>query len=126
MRRQVLIVTALVIAINAAAANLVAHQSPQRVASNPNVVLIIMDDMGYGEIGSYGVSDARTPNLDRLAREGVRLTESYANGANCTPTRVTLISGRYQQRVGLEWALNSTEQDRGLPVSGGSLRRWLK
>ncbi|HEX2455261.1 MAG TPA: sulfatase-like hydrolase/transferase [Vicinamibacterales bacterium] len=83
MRRQVLIVTALVIAINAAAANLVAHQSPQRVASNPNVVLIIMDDMGYGDIGSYGVSDARTPNLDRLAREGVRLTESYANGANC-------------------------------------------
>ena len=85
-----------------------------------------MDDMGYGDIGSYGVTDARTPNLDRLAREGVRLTDAYANGAVCTPTRAALISGRYQQRVGLEWALTAADQERGLPVTGTSLPALLK
>ena len=72
----------------------------------PNVVLVMMDDLGYGDIGSYGGPDAKTPNLDRLARDGVRLTDAYANGAVCTPTRAALISGRYQQRVGLEWVLD--------------------
>src|SRR5437588_6857603 len=71
-------------------------------ADKPNVVLVLMDDMGYGDIGSYGVKDAHTPNLDRLAREGVRLTDAYANGANCSRTRTGLITGQYQQRWGVE------------------------
>src|SRR5690606_32313233 len=58
--------------------------------------------------------------------EGVRLTEAYANGPNCTPTRAALISGRYQQRVGIEWPFNSSEEDRGLPVTGKSLPALLK
>src|SRR5438876_12422434 len=62
-------------------------QSVAPVGTRPNVVLILMDDMGYGDIGSYGVTDARTPNLDRLAREGIRLTDAYANASNCSPTR---------------------------------------
>jgi arylsulfatase A-like enzyme len=96
-------------------------------ASKPNVVLVIMDDMGYGDLGSYGVSDAKTPNLDRLAREGVRLTDAYANGPVCSPTRAALISGRYQQRVGIEWALSSaTDQGKSLPVTGTSLPALLK
>src|SRR2546428_6449050 len=99
----------------------VVGQRAKQPGRKPNVVFIIMDDLGYGDIGSYGVTDARTPHLDRLAREGVRLTDAYANGANCTPTRAALISGRYQQRVGLEWPLNSSEQNRGLPVTGRSL-----
>lgn len=110
----------------AASANTLAQRSPQTANRKPNVVLIITDDLGYGDIGSYGARDARTPNLDRLAREGVRLTESYSNGANCTPTRAALISGRYQQRVGLEWPLGSEEQDRGLPVNGRSLPALLR
>jgi arylsulfatase A-like enzyme len=91
-------------------------------------VLIMMDDMGYGDIGSCGVLDARTPNLDRLARDGVRLTDAYANGAVCTPTRTALISGRYQQRVGLEWAIGATpgDQERGLPATGTSLPALLQ
>src|SRR2546428_827017 len=99
----------------------VAAQANVRANSRPGVVLILMDDLGYGDIGSYGVKDARTPHLDRLAREGVRLTDAYANAANCSPTRAALISGRYQQRVGIEWPLNSSEQDRGRPVTGTSL-----
>lgn len=121
MWRPVLVLTALMIGLSAQAVS-----GPQVSANKPNVVLIIMDDLGYGDIGSYGVTDARTPNLDRLAREGMRLTDSYANGANCTPTRAALITGRYQQRVGLEWPLNSTEQDRGLPVTGTSLPALLE
>ena len=100
-------------------------ENPQP-AERPNVVLVLMDDLGYADIGSYGVRDARTPNLDRLAREGVRLTDAYSNGPNCTPTRAAFITGRYQQRVGLEWPLGSNEQDRGLEVTGASLPALLK
>ena len=70
-------------------------------SQRPNVVLIITDDVGYGDFGSYGAPDIKTPNIDRLARDGVRLTDFYANGATCTPTRTGLISGRYQQRFGI-------------------------
>ena len=105
-----------------------AAQADTRAQVKPNVVLILMDDMGYGDIGSYGVKDARTPNLDRLAREGVRLTDAYANGANCSPTRAGLISGQYQQRYGIEWPLGSVPTDSalGLPVTGASLPALLK
>ncbi len=126
MWRRILILIAFAIGLSASAA-ILAQRSPQSVVTKPNVVLIIMDDLGYGDLGSYGARDARTPNLDRLARDGVRLTDAYANAANCTPTRAALISGRYQQRVGLEWPLeSSTEQDRGLPVTGRSLSALLK
>jgi arylsulfatase A-like enzyme len=94
----------------------------------PNVVLIRVDDLGYGALGSYGSPDARTPNIDRLAREGVRLTDAYANGAVCTPTRAAFISGRYQQRAGLEWVLTGSPADRelGLPAAATSLPALLK
>jgi hypothetical protein len=62
-------------------------QSPDR----PNVVLIITDDVGYGDIGSYGAPDVRTPNIDSLARDGTRLTDFYV-APSCTPTRAALIS----------------------------------
>src|SRR5215813_6403468 len=76
----------------------------QPASSRPNVVLIITDDVGYGDFGAYGARDVKTPNIDRLAREGVRLTDFYA-APQCTPTRAALITGRYQQRVKLERAL---------------------
>jgi arylsulfatase A len=103
-------------------------QSAARVTGRPNVVLVLMDDLGYGDIGSYGVKDAKTPNLDRLAREGIRLTDAYANGANCSPTRAGLISGQYQQRYGIEWPLGADPGDtaRGLPVTGATLPALLK
>ena len=106
----------------------VAAQPSARASTRPNVVLILMDDIGYGDIGSYGVKDARTPNLDRLAREGVRLTDAYANASNCSPTRAGLITGQYQQRYGIEWPLGSAPGDsaRGLPVTGASLPALLK
>jgi arylsulfatase A-like enzyme len=98
-------------------------------ARPPSIVLVIMDDMGYGDVGSYGAPDVRTPNIDRLAREGVRMTDFYANGPVCSPTRAALMSGRYQQRTGLEWMLqtaSAADQERGLPASPGSLPRLLQ
>ena len=91
----------------------------------PNVVLIMSDDLGYADLGSYGATDIKTPSLDRLAREGVRLTDAYANGVLCSPTRAALISGRYPQRGGIETALGP-EGTRGLAVSGTSLPQILK
>jgi arylsulfatase A-like enzyme len=95
----------------------------------PNVVLIITDDVGYGDFGSYGAPDVKTPNIDGLARDGVRLTDFYSNGATCTPTRAALISGRYQQRFGLEGPLGAQgkmDWDRGLPATGTSLPQLLR
>jgi arylsulfatase A len=114
-------ICALVLTLSAGTA---ARPQPGPSASRPNVVLIIMDDLGYGDLGSYGAPDARTPHIDRLARGGVRFTESYANGAVCSPTRAALLTGRYQQRVGIEWALGETA--RGLRVSAASLPALLK
>lgn len=95
----------------------------------PNVVLIITDDVGYGDLGSYGAPDIRTPNIDSLARRGTKLTHFYANGSTCTPTRAGLITGRYQQRLRpeLERPLGSAATDdvTGLPVTGRSLPQLL-
>jgi arylsulfatase A len=92
----------------------------------PNIVLIIMDDLGYGDIGSYGAPDVKTPNIDRLAREGIRLTDFYANHANCSPTRTGFITGRYQQRYGIESPLRAIDDPRELLPSETSLPRLLK
>ena len=74
----------------------------------PNIVLIMADDLGYGDIGCYGCEDTRTPNIDRIAAEGVRFTSFYSNGPECTPTRTALLTGRYQHRVGgLECAIGT-------------------
>jgi arylsulfatase A-like enzyme len=94
--------------------------------ARPNVVLILADDMGYADLGCYGCKDIRTPNLDRLARGGTRLTNFYSNGPVCTPTRAALMTGRWQQRVGLEWAIYPGQKMPGLPASETSLARMLK
>jgi arylsulfatase A len=92
----------------------------------PNIILILADDLGYADIGPYGLREARTPALDRLARQGVRFTQSYSNGQMCTPTRCALMTGRYQQRYGLEWATSSSHHDIGIRASVPTLPRLLK
>jgi len=126
MQSGKLLVALSVIAANASTTPVDAQQEPS--ARRPNVVLIMMDDMGYGDLGSYGGRDVRTPNIDRLARQGVRFTDAYSNGHVCTPTRAALISGRYPQRFGLERALTAAPADTalGLPVTGTSLPALLK
>jgi len=95
-------------------------------SERPNVIVIMTDDMGYADLGCYGSRDIKTPHIDRLAAEGLRLTNFYSNGPVCSPTRAALMTGRWQQRVGLEWAIYPGQKDPGLLVSETSLARMLK
>lgn len=80
----------------------------RETARRPNILLIMADDLGYGDLGCYGCTDIHTPNIDNLAAQGVRFTTFYANAPECTPTRTALLTGRYQHRVGgLECALGT-------------------
>ena len=95
-------------------------------SARPNIVFILADDLGYGDLGCYGCEDIQTPNLDRLATEGVRFTDYYANGAVCTPTRAAFMTGRYQQWLGLEDAVTYQEMGRGLPEDGQTVADALR
>jgi arylsulfatase A len=68
----------------------------------PNIVFIYADDMGYGDLGCYGARALRTPNLDRLAAEGLRMTDFYSVSPVCTPSRAALLTGRYAARMGIQ------------------------
>ncbi len=67
----------------------------------PNIIIILADDYGYGDVGCYGSERFLTPNLDALAAGGIRFTDFHSNGAVCSPTRAALMTGRYQQRSGI-------------------------
>lgn len=111
-------------------------------APPPNIVFVLVDDMGYADLGCYESRDIRTPNIDRIASEGVRFENFYANAPVCTPTRCAFITGRWQQRAGFEFAMGYTaEQVRrvdgewvkepdihglGLPVTQPSIAKFLK
>ena len=94
----------------------------------PNVIFIMTDDVGYGDIGSYGAPDIKTPMLDQMATDGVRFTDFYANAPVCTPTRAGFTTGRYQQRYQLESPLSSRELENGngLNADGKTLPALLK
>ena len=68
----------------------------------PNMIIIMADDLGYGELSCYGNKAYKTPHLDALARAGLRFTDYPSNGAVCSPTRAALLTGRYQQRAGVD------------------------
>src|SRR5688500_12926987 len=124
MHRIILLAAAMAAAV--ATAPILAQSGEAR---RPNVVLIITDDVGYGDFCSYGAPDVSTPHIDSLAKDGVRLTDFYANGATCTPTRTGLMSGRYQQRFALERPIGSAtsaDAEMGLPATGRSLPQLLK
>lgn len=67
-------------------------------ADKPNIIFILTDDVGYGDVGCYGATHVKTPNIDRLAREGLRFTDAHATASVCTPTRYAFMTGRYAWR----------------------------
>ena len=99
-------------------------------AAPPNIVFILADDMGYGDLSCYGRPDIRTPAIDGIAARGVRFTQAYCNSPVCTVARTALITGRYPQRlqIGLEepWAGNGNSPDVGLPPEHPTLPSLLR
>ncbi|MEE6469004.1 hypothetical protein FKM82_008462 [Ascaphus truei] len=69
--------------------------------SKPNFLLIMVDDLGIGDVGCYGNKTLRTPNIDRIAKEGVKLTQHIAASSLCTPSRAAFMTGRYPVRSGI-------------------------
>ncbi len=78
-------------------------------ADRPNIVVVLVDDLGFSDIGPYG-SEVPTPNLDRLASRGVRFSQAY-NAARCSPTRASLLTGLYPHQAGMGWLDNRVEPD---------------
>ena len=87
--------------------------------AKPNIVFILADDLGYADVSCYGQRDYTTPNIDRLALEGMRFTQAYANSSVCSATRTALITGRYQYRlpVGLEEPINAATPEEHRPAA---------
>jgi arylsulfatase A-like enzyme len=96
-------------------------------AERPNILLLFVDDLGYADLGCQGSSDVRTPNIDSIAKHGVRCTAGYATAPMCSPSRAGLLTGRYQQRFGHELNLGPVHtRNLGLPVSEKTIADRLK
>jgi arylsulfatase A-like enzyme len=90
------------------------RETPGR--DRPNIVVILVDDLGYGDLGCYG-GEIRTPNIDALAKNGLRFTDFHSNAAVCSPTRASLLTGRYPHRLGIQGALSDKKnQENGLAL----------
>jgi len=96
---------------------LVTNAHAESKSGQPNVLLIVGDDMGYADVGFHGGTEIPTPHLDSLAASGIRFTNGYVSGPYCSPTRAGLLTGRYQQRFGHEF----NPRDEGAGNSGHGL-----
>src|SRR6188474_3294042 len=83
------------------------------VQARPNILLIVTDDMGYGDIGLHDSHDIPTPNIDALMKSGTRFTDAYVSGPFCSPTRAGLMTGKYPQRFGYEFNLDHPPEHMG-------------
>jgi len=92
----------------------------------PNVVVVLCDDLGFGDIGAFGAKRVRTPNIDRIAHEGTVLTDYYAAANLCTPSRAGLLTGRYAIRTGLAVGVIMQNDTRGLAQSEVTIAEALK
>jgi len=90
----------------------------------PNVLLILTDDMGYGDLSCYGSPNNYTPNLDKLASRGTRFNRCYAGSVVCSPSRASILTGRFPLRYDIGWAF--TDNDEFLPVEPTNLPNLLK
>lgn len=117
------------LASTVATAALAACATPPRGANparKPNIIVILADDLGYGDLGAFGNGVIRTPNLDRMAAEGAKLTSFYASANVCTPSRAGLLTGRYPIRTGLARDVIRQTDTHGLPLSEITIAEALK
>jgi arylsulfatase A-like enzyme len=93
-------------------------------AGQPNIIVLLADDEGYGELGFQGNREIPTPNIDSIAKNGIRFTNGYVSGPYCSPTRAGLMTGRYQTRFGHEF--NGAGPTFGLPLSETTVAQRMK
>jgi uncharacterized sulfatase len=103
-----------------AAAGAEPRSTPPPATRRPNIVFVLADDLGYGDLGCYGGTGARTPNIDRLAAGGIRFTQFYAVSPICSPSRTGFLTGQYPAR----WNITSYLDNRALNVKRG-MAQWL-
>ncbi|WP_372756276.1 sulfatase-like hydrolase/transferase, partial [Labilibaculum sp.] len=95
--------------------------------TKPNIVLIMADDLGYGDISCYGNTNTKTPNIDLLASKGIKFTDFHSNGAVCSPTRAALLTGQYQQRTGIDGVITAkSHREVGLSLEETTLAEEFK
>ncbi|MBU2997990.1 sulfatase-like hydrolase/transferase [Cellulophaga baltica] len=93
----------------------------------PNIIIIMADDMGYGDLSCYGSTLISTPNLDKMASEGIKFTDFHSNGPVCSPTRAAILTGKYQQRVGIDGVVTAKHhRDKGLETSEKTFAEAIK
>jgi arylsulfatase A-like enzyme len=92
----------------------------------PNIIIIYCDDLGYGDLGCYGSDAIRTPHLDHLANDGVRFTNWYSNSPVCSPSRASLLTGRYPAKTGINQILSGKRGTAGLSVEEKTIAARLK
>ena len=95
-------------------------------AQKPNIILILADDLGYGDPGCYGGKLVPTPAIDSLARDGVRCTDGYVTAPVCAPSRCGLMTGAYNQRFGMQWNEDRPQRSYSVPASHKLLPQALK
>ncbi|HMH31674.1 MAG TPA: sulfatase-like hydrolase/transferase, partial [Puia sp.] len=99
-------------------------------SQRPNIIYIMSDDMGYGDLSGYGRKEYTTPNLDKLASQGIKFVNAYSAAPVCTPTRAAFMTGRYPARtpVGLMEPLTPTKRDStyGLSAAYPSIATFMK
>lgn len=101
--------------------------SKEKKDTAPNIILIMADDLGYGDLPSYGNSQIQTPYLDFLASEGVRFIDFHSNGSVCSPTRAALMTGKYQQRTGVSGVITAkSHREVGMRLDEITLAEELK
>ena len=111
------------ILFNACTANTIG----QKDQDPPNIILIMADDLGYADLSCYGSKSIKTPVLDKLAAGGLRFNDYHSNGAVCSPTRAALMTGKYQQRVGIEGVITAAHhRDKGLAPEETTMAEALK
>ena len=114
--------TALVSVSAVAAAAAAAAAQPATVehqeTARPNILVILVDDLDWADVSTYGLNRVETPNIDRIAKEGVAFTNGYVAASVCAPSRAALMTGRYQQRYGFEYNMSDKANiDDGLPLN---------
>ena len=102
-----------------------AHIVATELPKQPNIVFIMADDLGWADVGYHGAKDIKTPNIDKLAKEGVKLETFYAQPM-CTPSRAALMTGRYPMRYGLQSFVITPGQHYGLPTDERTIAEALK